>query len=314
MNYKKFYLLSVLGVILASFYPIYMLIKVLSDYVGLGAVNIENYPKYIIPYAPISAALILSICLIPLGMKLFKKLALLILSAFGVGAFFICELILEKIVVIDGTNLLTSIENWQMLSCYAPPGGWRVWTAGDILVGNYNPAFKMHFYIISIIIILSILNVIYGFSKMIKDNNFVGKNPLVAQAISIAAFVGLCIFACFTAFYRTGTAVVPPLSAILMSLFFITMGVTSGIYIGSFFYKKSKILSVTLPAIIALATTLIMYIGELILLNGKLYLFGSGFLFEPLGAIPFAIIDLIVILLSGAITYFIMKRLKPKDK
>jgi len=40
----------------------------------------------------------------------------------------------------------------------------------------------------------------------------------------------------------------------------------------------------------------------MILLNGHLYILGSGFLFESLPGIVFAPIDLLVILLSGCIT------------
>jgi len=188
-----------------------------------------------------------------------------------------------------------------MLSCAVTPQ-MRL-TAGDILMGNYSPAMKLHFYIISIIIVLAVINVIYGFSVMISTGNYAKKRPLIAQAISIAVFIGLCIFACFTAFYRTGSILVSPVSAVLMSLFFITMGVTSGIYIGSFFHNRSRFLSVTLPAVISVIMVLVMYAGELILLNGDLYRFGTGFLFEPVAITPFALVDIAVMLFSGAITY-----------
>ena len=48
--------------------------------------------------------------------------------------------------------------------------------------------------------------------------------------------------------------------------------------------------------------TFLMYIGEMILLNGHLYSLGSGLLFDGLPGIVFAPIDLLVILLSGCIT------------
>lgn len=213
-------------------------------------------------------------------------------------------------VVIDGTNLITKVENWQMFSCVATPQV-RL-TAGDILVGNYSPALKTHFYIISIIIILAVVNVIHGFSKMIKTNDFSRKSPFIAQTISVTVFIGLCIFACFTAFYRTGSILVSPVSAVLMCLFFITMGVTSGTYIGSFFYNRSKLLSVTLPAVVSLVMTLVMYVGELILLNGNLYQFGTGSLFRPVAYLPFTIVDIAVMLISGVITYVIMLKLNSK--
>ncbi len=307
-KYKKFYLLSTIVAILISIYPIYMLVKVVVNYTATGVVDVLNYPKYIIPYSPISIAVIFSVCIMPVAITLFKRFALPAISAFGITLFFISEFALENMVVMDGMNINTKIENWQMLSCAITPQT-RL-TTGDVLIGNYSPAMKIHFYIISIIIILAVANVIYGISMMIKTNIYTRKSPLIAQAISIAVFLGLCIFACFTAFYRTGSILVSPVSAMLMALFFITMGVTSGIYIGSFFYNRSSFLSVTLPAVISLAMSFVMYVGELILLNGSLYQFGTGLLFQPVAFLPFAIVDFIVMLFSGILTYTIMIKIK----
>lgn len=58
-----------------------------------------------------------------------------------------------------------------------------------------------------------------------------------------------------------------------------------------------------MPAVVAAVVTFIMYIGELMLFDGVLYKFGSGFLFSPALGTPFAIVDMAVILLAGAITY-----------
>ena len=49
-------------------------------------------------------------------------------------------------------------------------------------------------------------------------------------------------------------------------------------------------------------------------MDGKLFCFGSGFLFEPIGSIPFAVIDFIVILVSGAVTYLIMSLINRKKE
>lgn len=45
-----------------------------------------------------------------------------------------------------------------------------------------------------------------------------------------------------------------------------------------------------------------MYIGEMVLLSGHLYRFGSGFLFEGLAGIVLAPFDILVIIASGCIT------------
>jgi hypothetical protein len=79
-------------------------------------------------------------------------------------------------------------------------------------------------------------------------------------------------------------------------------GITFGVYFACLFYKKSKWLSVLLPSVIAAMTTITMYIGELVLMNGILFKFGRGGFFEPLGIVPFAPCDVLIILLAGFAT------------
>lgn len=304
MTYRKFYMFSVIGIILASVYPIYMGIVTLNRYLQKGFIDAADYQKYIIPYTPICLALIVSAALMPLIFMLFKRYTLLAASLLGIVSYIAAEFGFEQIKVIEGYTTLP-LESWQYSLCVATPQVLR--SIGEPTYAENNPAFKIHFYIIAIVIILAVLNVIYGFSKMLKEQCFRKKRPLTAQTISVALFIGLCILACFTAFYRNGTLNISELSAMLMSLFFIVFGTTLGVYFGSIFYgSNKKLLSKTIPAIAASLTTLVMYIGELILMGGVLFKYGNGFLFKPIGTIPFSMIDLIIILLSGAITYFIM--------
>lgn len=121
------------------------------------------------------------------------------------------------------------------------------------------------------------------------------KKALGIQSAVSLAFLGMCIWACFTAFYRTGEIVVSPVSAILMAGFFVLMGITVGIFLGSFTLGRKKILSVLLPSVAAGITTVAMYAGEAILLSGNLYRFGTGFLFEGLGRFALAPADLLIV-------------------
>lgn len=56
--------------------------------------------------------------------------------------------------------------------------------------------------------------------------------------------------------------------------------------------------------------TALMYIGEMILLNGHLYSFGTGFMFAGLPGIVFAPIDLLIIPAAALITALIFTWLK----
>ncbi len=302
--------LSVAGILLASAYPLAMGVRVISDMVRDGTVSGENYPKYIIPYTPISLAVIVGVLLMPLFLRRMSRLATAAASAVSSCVFFISEWLLENLVIVTDT-VETSLESWQMYMCYVPPEMYetRTWRAVDVLIGDYSPWFKLHFYAISILLILGLLNCFYGFGRMILDGDRSRKRVLTLQAVSVGLFLGLCILACFTAFYRDGDIVVSPLSAILMCLFFVLMGVTAGLFAGSFLTGKCRTLSVLLPAGIASSVTLVMYIGEMLLLSGNLYRFGSGWFFDGLGALVLAPADILVILVSGAVMWWIFHRL-----
>lgn len=316
-TFSKYYLFSLLGVLLASCYPIYMGISVIVDMIRYGTVYAENYPKYIIPYTPIALALLVCVALIPVALKYFKKYALLFGTVISTVLFFVFEFILERAVTVTRTvtGIFSTLEDWQMFMCYVPPNSFeeRTWTEVDVLMGEYSPAFKLHFYIISIALIISILNCFYGFAKMIHTGDKSRRKSLVIQSVASGAFLGMCIWACFTAFYRNGDIQVSALSAVLMSVFFVLFGVTVGIYIESFTLNKKPLLSVWLPSVSAAVVTLVMYIGEMILLSGHLYRFGEGFFFAGIPGIVLAPVDIVVILGSGVMTAIIASFVRNKN-
>lgn len=316
-TFRKYYLFSLLGVLLASCYPIYMGISVIVDMIRYGTVYAENYPKYIIPYTPIALALLVCVALIPVALKYFEKYALLFGTVISTVLFFVFEFILERAVTVTRTvtGIFSTLEDWQMFMCYVPPNSFeeRTWTEVDVLMGEYSPAFKLHFYIISIVLIISILNCFYGFAKMIHTGDKSRRKSLVIQSVASGAFLGMCIWACFTAFYRNGDIQVSALSAVLMSVFFALFGVTVGIYIESFTLNKKPLLSVWLPSVSAAVVTLVMYIGEMILLSGHLYRFGDGFFFAGIPGIVLAPVDIVVILGSGVMTAIIASFVRNKN-
>lgn len=316
-TFRKYYLFSLLGVLLASCYPIYMGISVIVDMIRYGTVYAENYPKYIIPYTPIALALLVCVALIPVALKYFKKYALLFGTVISTVLFFVFEFILERAVTVTRTvtGIFSTLEDWQMFMCYVPPNSFeeRTWTEVDVLMGEYSPAFKLHFYIISIVLIISILNCFYGFAKMIHTGDKSRRKSLVIQSVASGAFLGMCIWACFTAFYRNGDIQVSALSAVLMSVFFVLFGVTVGIYIESFTLNKKPLLSVWLPSVSAAVVALVMYIGEMILLSGHLYRFGDGFFFAGIPGIVLAPVDIVVILGSGVMTAIIASFVRNKN-
>ena len=302
-KYRTFWLLMLALVLLVCAYPIYMGVRVAAEMARSGAVPLENYPKYVIPYTPIAVALIVGVALLPLWQKLFRKWGLLPGALFSTAVFFAAERLMETKILVQ-TQELVPLESWQMSLCYIPPEQYRTrtWEAVDVLLGGYSPAFKLHFYLISVVIIVSLLNCVYGFAGMVRTGDTGRKKALTVQTVTALAFLGMCVWACFTAFYRTGEITVSPLSAVLMAVFFVLLGVTVGVFVGSMLLGRRKSLSVVLPAVAALAVTAAMYAGEMILLSGHLYRFGTGFFFDGLGALVLSPADLLIVLLSGGLT------------
>ena len=307
-NIKKYWLISLGGVTLASFYPLYMGISVVYDMLSKGTVVQEDYPKYVIPYTPVSLAIIIGVLLMPLLFRYIKKAILPAASVVSLGVFFLTELLLESKVIVT-SDVTTTLESWQMYMCiaYLPSASPEIKTqrAIDILIGDYSPTFKLHFYFISIILIISFLNCLYGFGQIVRDGQRARLKALIVQSVCSVLFLGLCILACFTAFFRNGEIRVPTVSAILMSLFFVIFGVTAGVYAGSFLLGRKKGVSIVLPAVIASLVTLVMYIGEMCLLSGNLYRLGSGVLFDGIPGIVLAPMDIVVIMVSGGLTVII---------
>ena len=308
----KFWAFALAGTLIVGYYPLYMGYKVIVSMSKMGYVMPENFPKYIIPYTPITLAIIAAILFLPLICKIFKRFAVLVSTTLSMGVFVLTEWLFESKVLILTNEFVTPLDNWQMLSCYVNLDDFRKKTAIDILLGEYSPTFKLHFYLISVILIISIVSCVYGFAKVIETRNKSKIKALTVQAVCTVMFLGLCIFACFTAFFRNGSVVVSPLSAVLMCLFFIIMGLTAGLYTGTLLLGKRKSVSIVLPALIASVVTLLMYIGEMCLLSGSLYRFGYGFFFNGLPLINFAPVDIAVIVFSGLICSLILKRINIK--
>lgn len=303
---NRYWVFVLIGTLAVSFYPLYMGIRVLYDMAISGTVSQEHFPKYIIPYTPIAIAVIASVAIMPLLMKYVERFAVLIASVFSLTIFFITEWLLESKVIVTAT-VITTLESWQMFMCYVPPETQetRTWKAVDVLIGDYSPTFKLHFYLISVILIVAIINCLYGFARNIQAPDKTRRKVLTVQSVCTALFLALCIFACFTAFFRDGEITVSLLSAFLMSLFFVVLGVTAGTYTGSFLIGKRRSVSVVIPSVTASLVTLAMYIGEAFLLSGHLYRFGTGFFFQEIPGIILAPVDFLVTVLSGGITAII---------
>ncbi len=305
-----YWLVVLAGMLALSAYPLYMGFRVITDMMAQGTVMKEDFPKYIIPYTPISLAVLCAPLVMPLVRKWKSKWNVFLAFALALAVFFLAEWLFESKVIVTAT-VTTRLESWQMYMCYIPPESFetRTWTAVDILMGEYSPLWKVHFYLISVVLILSMTNCLYGFARAIETKNRGLFPSLVLQSVCTAGFLALCILACFTAFFRDGSLQVSPLSAALMCCFFALLGITAGLYIGSFLRERGRVI---IPGLVASGVTLVMYLGELFLLSGHLYQLGTGFLFDSIPGIVLSLADILVIASSGLLTALLCRLIHKK--
>lgn len=314
---RRCWLICLLTVLMLSVYPLMMGVRVLADVLRHGVVMSWNYPKYVIPYTPISLAVAAGTALMP-ALVLRLKRPLLTAAGLALAVFLAAELLLERVLV-QG-HLTTSLESWQMFMCYQPfttaleaTGVLRMpdaLTEVEVLMGEYDPSFKLHFYMISVVLILSILSCCYGFARAAYTGDWSRIRLQIVHAAVTGAFLALCVMACFTAFFRDGSLLVSPLSAGLMAVFFILLGASAGLVVGNVLQGRKTIWAACTSSVV----TLLMYLGEMALLNGHLYRFGTGLLFEGLGPLVLAPVDVMVILVAGVACAVLLRATTPSGK
>lgn len=321
---RRCWLISLLVVLALSVYPLLMGLKILLSVLVSGSISTADYPKYVIPYTPISLAAMAGVLVMPWLVRRMRR-PLIAAAALALIVFFASEMALENVMVGDRT-----IAEWQTFLCFMPPEMLEPdVTAGEAtfslrqpafetevgqLIGEYRPAIKLHFYMISVVLILGVLGCCYGFARAAHTGDRRRIRLLTVQTAATGAFLALCVMACFTAFFRDGKLLVSPLSAGLMAAFFILLGLTAGLLAGSGLQGKRPALSIGMPAVISAAVTLLMYLGEIALLNGELYRFGTGFLFSGMGALVLAPADVLIVLASGVCCALILRRLARKPE
>ncbi len=310
---RRCWLICLLIVLALSVYPLMMGLKILHGVLFFGGVSAADYPKYVIPYTPISLAALMGVLVMPWFIRRMRR-PVLAGSLLALAVFFASELLLENVMVRGWVT--TRLESWQMFMCYQPitravdmTHAMRVpaaLTEVELLMGEYTPLFKLHFYMISIVLILGTLHCLYGFARAAYTGDWSRLRLLIAHAAVTGAFLALCVLACFTAFFRDGSLLVSPLSAGLMAVFFILLGVTAGLILGNVLQGRKLAWAACASSVV----TLLMYLGELVLLNGHLYRFGQGFFFNGMGALVLAPADVLIILLSGGLCGALLRALQ----
>lgn len=329
--YRRFYVLSLSLLIILSFYPIVNGIRIAYLNIVNGAVKPEQYAKYIVPYAALCLAIILFSAFQPLLLKLRRfSLTTGLLASYIV--FLIAERFFEGIKIhTEGMSLVSTssltieqlkdlppatIDVWQASLCMVSPqtqGQSVVFASSDhYYYVMANNSYKIHYYLIALIIITMVCGLVYGIGRMVRSDNKSEVNPLVLQGVSTSLLVSLCIFANTTAFFREAQAIQTPMASLLTCLFFIALGMAVGVYTGSFLFEKKKYLGEGLPVFLSIAAVILMYIGEAAMMGGNLYRFGTGWFFSGLPVIIVAPVDILVTILAGLAAYLVLNRARKK--
>ena len=300
---RRFYVVS-LGILAAlSIYPVVMGLKIIVIQLLNGSIRPEDYARYVIPYTAICLSILICVALFPLILRL-KRSSTLAATVLGLGLFVGLELLMESI-TIKSAAVQTAVK-WQLFSCVYTPAAKLAYLA------DYTDAYKIHYFLVSFVIIALVISIVYGYGRMIASGDRAAKVPLRMQLVAAILLLGLCVFANFTGFFREKTDYLPPLSAFLTGTFFVVLGVASGIYIGSCLIGRSRFLSVILPGISAVLVCSVMYYGEYQLLGGTLYRLGHSLLFQALPVIVVSPVDIGIILLSGILTVLLMNAVEKR--
>lgn len=327
-QYKRFYFISLAVLLLLSAYPLINGTRMAWLSIQNGGIEPAQYAKYVIPYAAMCLSLVLFAAAQPLYFKI-KRFSFLVGIAVTYGIFFGAEQFFEHIQVhtagmslvnagllsiVDPSQIVTlptsSVDAWQASLCMISPftmGQSVTFASQDrFYYVMANDSYKLHYYLISAILIAMVCYLVYGLGKMFRSGDMTKKRRLFLQGISTMALLSLCVFANTTAFFRQAGAIQTPLASTLTCLFFLTLGAGVGNYIGSFFIGRSKRLGLLIPVLAAIMACTIMYMGEAVMMGGNLYRFGTGWFWSGLPGISLAPIDILLIMLCGFVTWLMV--------
>lgn len=323
-EYKQFFWISLAVLTALSAYPLINGMRMAFLSISNGTIEPEQYAKYVVPYAAMCFAVILFAALQPLIFKI-KKMPFQIGLICTYAVFVAIEQFFENIrintshmTLVDPSSLSVSpattipsaaVDAWQASLCITSPltrGQAALFSSHDryfyVLANN---TYKIHYYIIVLILITMICGLIYGIGKMVRSGDNGKKKALILQGIATAALISLCVFANTTSFFRQTEAIQTPLASVLTCLFFIVLGSAAGIYAGSLLLNRGKP-GLVLPVLLSFSAVILMYIGEAAMMEGGLYRFGTGWFFEGLPGIAMAPADILVVFFSGIVTWLVL--------
>jgi len=323
-RYRRFCRLAPAILIVISAYPLINGLRMAYLSIVNGLIRPEQYAKYVIPYTAICVAVILFAAVWPLLDR--KGKAPFWAGLAGAYAVFaVIEQFFERIRINFAGMIMVDPETVSLETAITVPAAVDAWQASLCVVSPLvrkqsvayiaedtrfyvmaDDTYKIHYYLVSFIIITMVCSLVYGIGRMISRGEGGRRKKLVMQGMATALLISLCIFANTTAFFRQPGIIQTPLASVLTCLFFISLGVSVGLFSGSFLMAKGRRMGFGLPVLLSVSAVVLMYIGEAVMMKGGLYRFGTGWFFREIPGIVLAPADILVILLSGAVTWLIL--------
>ncbi|MCL1838520.1 MAG: hypothetical protein FWG47_04285 [Propionibacteriaceae bacterium] len=326
--FRRFYIIALIGLATLSAYPLINAIRMTAISVSEGAIEPEQYTKYVIPYAAICTALLAFTVALPALLALKKPRFLGIGVGLGAayGIFFVVERFLESIQIRVSEMTLVNpstlgylpggeaptVDIWQSALCIASPltreRAWTYVSNDRYLYIAGDDSYKVHYYLIALFLITMVAGLLYGLARMIRAEAWSRAKALILRGSATAALVSMCIFANTTAFFRQTAPIQTPLAAALTGAFFVVLGTSVGSYVGSYTLARKRLWAFVLPVLVSVGTCMAMYVGEAVMMSGNLYRFGNGWFFEPLGSLVLAPVDILIVAGSGGLTALIAQQ------
>ena len=264
MHKWRFYVITLL-ILTAAAYPLWNLAGLLLHYYDIRRIEFGRLwagwvcwiwydVTMIIPFAAVSAAILLGFLLTPM---LKNRLAIF---AVATGIFVGLELYVSQIAArLDLTNLLLTSR--------------RGFTPAEIAVLSLDMAIawtvRMHYYVFSIIFILSVLNLLYwlAINKESKPN----KRNIVIQSIVVVSYALAYIFVRTMQHADPDTLLLTGWSVLNAAICFALAAIAAGLCAASF--TRFKGFGKYIPSILSVSSILVLYAAQYVMLGGNLYLY-----------------------------------------
>ncbi len=290
---KRFYGIVMLFLLVFSFYPIGMGVRIFVLQSQYGNILPEEYAQHVIPYAAVCSSILVTISLYPIVSKI-RRFSVPAASIIGLGLFAGVEWFIEKNTI--NTMAAYSTFQWQLTHSVG------ITDAMHSFHKLYDPTYRMHHLLVSFLLILLITGTVYNYGNVMPLNDRAKKAVFCMQAIFTVLFIVFCAAVNITHFFNGPSGSLAPFSSVITGFFFVLAGVNFGIYLAVYLINKNMLISILLPAAGTCLITLVTYLGEYRALNGVLYRFGYTKLFQMTPFTVMTLTDMLIVPASGLLT------------